>query len=756
MTKRPITFDPVRARTYCRNLPDRRETWKEVAQRCGEGFRKLAGEAVPYKDAAKAIENCEVFPAGRWLWIGGTDWVMKPKNHMAAFNCISFHLDSLEVIRDAFDLCCQGCGIGEVLEDKSIKQLPPVRNKVNVKVLQESLEEIGTNWLEEARLEQTSLMYQQTKGEEKIVIRVGDSREAWADAIFELMKLAVNVLPIPTTNVEIDLSYVRPEGTPIKGFGGIANPVGLPKMYRRIGEILKGALGRQLTDEELALIIDEGAEAVVAGNVRRSAGMKQFSTEAPNYKENLYTQDGEGNFSVDHKRQPLRMSNHTKVFHYRPSHAQILHSVRNQFQTGEGALQYAPAAIARANRDLLDDEQKRMRFINLYENSPTYAAQYLYDLSGLMMYREELDHRMSRYGLNPCAEILGSNFACNLSEVQLVNADPDDIFALEKRFRLAAQMACAMLEFEFPYEKLEISRQYDPIIGVGLTGWFDFCVKAFGEEWLEWCFAGRPKHTKKGWELYDGEIEYLKFFRKVVNETVTEYCKKRGIKRPNRTTTIKPSGTLSQLSGACPGGHPSKAAYFIRRVTFSANDPVALACLRAGYSVVPSQRCTDLRGNLLDDPFDPRVDEWLVEMPVKAEWTNYVESYFDTQEIPALTQFDIAMTLQKWYAEHNVSYTIEYDEDEIEDLSNAIYEEIGNGNYISFAMMERARAGQLKHAFPRLPYEPISKEEFYELSEKIDRNIDFDKELKHAYQEAKEEDKHDVGTTGCDSTGCTL
>ena len=36
------------------------------------------------------------------------------------------------------------------------------------------------------------------------------------------------------------------------------------------------------------------------------------------------------------------------------------------------------------------------------------------------------------------------------------------------------------------------------------------------------------------------------------------------------------------------------------------NDPVALACMDYGYSIVPSQSDKDEQGRLLDDPFDPR------------------------------------------------------------------------------------------------------------------------------------------------------
>ena len=33
--------------------------------------------------------------------------------------------------------------------------------------------------------------------------------------------------------------------------------------------------------------------------------------------------------------------------------------------------------------------------------------------------QDELDHRLGRYGLNPCGEIIGADFHCNLAEVHL-------------------------------------------------------------------------------------------------------------------------------------------------------------------------------------------------------------------------------------------------------------------------------------------------------------------------------------------------
>ncbi|MFM6269794.1 MAG: hypothetical protein ACKPFA_25330, partial [Dolichospermum sp.] len=48
-------------------------------------------------------------------------------------------------------------------------------------------------------------------------------------------------------------------------FGGVANPVKLMDMYKRVSVILNKAIGRQLTSVECCLVIDEAAICVVAG-----------------------------------------------------------------------------------------------------------------------------------------------------------------------------------------------------------------------------------------------------------------------------------------------------------------------------------------------------------------------------------------------------------------------------------------------------------------------------------------------------------
>ena len=77
----------------------------------------------------------------------------------------------------------------------------------------------------------------------------------------------------------VDLSDVRPAGERLNGFGGMANPVKLPELYERCANILNNAIGRRLNSIECCLLIDEAAACVVAGNIRRSAGMRQFDSQ---------------------------------------------------------------------------------------------------------------------------------------------------------------------------------------------------------------------------------------------------------------------------------------------------------------------------------------------------------------------------------------------------------------------------------------------------------------------------------------------
>ena len=742
--------NPVFYRTYSRKTESGRESWHQVAERNLEGLRRLGDlDGAEVSLLRRMQQQQKALPSGRWLWIGGTEWIEQQQNFSGAYNCTSTNLVDWEAFGLMMDLAMMGCGTGAIIEPHLINRLPAVRNQLSIT----GVTDIGATPAGQ-RQEHTS----HSISGNKVAIKVGDTRRGWVDSYQLLLSLCSDERFDATSPIEIsvDLSDVRPVGETLKGFGGMANPVKLKDLYGRVAQILGRAQGRQLTSVECCLLIDEAAVTIVAGNIRRSAGMRQFCAEdnsAAGAKENLWQQDGEGNWSIDPERDALRMANHTRVFHSRPDRATVLEAVNKQFQSGEGAIQFAPEAIARSNADLLSTPELRSEFIDIYcdqgrEQAGRWLTTHHPEISAA-----ELEHRLGRYGLNPCGEILGADFHCNLAEIHLNQIDPADLTGQEEAFTAAGLAVACLLNHRFEVERYRQSRAWDPIVGVSFTGLFDFFVHAFGTPWLKWWEAGRPD-SEAGLSYKAQEAAYLGRWKQIVDTAVWDYCDRHGLRRPNRCTTVQPAGTKSLLTGASPGWHPPKAQRFIRRITFRKNDPVALACMDYGYTIVPSQSDKDEQGRLLDDPFDPRCTEWLVEIPTEVSWANIPGA--DAVEInnfSALAQFDFYMQVQKHYTAHNTSATVEFREHEIEPLADAIHQAIAQGQgYISAALLARFDANA---TFPRLPFEPIDQATYLRMNEEVcaRRRVECFFEALQRYDRGE---LVEAGPAGCDSDKCLL
>ena len=741
--------NPVFYRTYSRKTTTGRESWDQVGQRNLEGLRQL-GQLNQDEIALMQRMQTEkkALPSGRWLWIGGTPWIEQQENFSGAYNCTSTNLIDWEAFGLMMDLAMMGCGTGAIIEPRLIDRLPIVRNPIEVL----GVSDIG---ITPAGQRQETTTHEIVGN--KVSIKVGDTRRGWVDSYQLLLELSSDArFNGELVQVTVDLSDVRPVGETLKGFGGMANPVKLKDLYARVARLLGKAINRRLTSIECCLLIDEAAVTIVAGNIRRSAGMRQFAAndqEASSAKDNLWQQDDEGNWRIDPERDALRMANHTRVYHTRPSKDVLREAVIKQFHSGEGAIQFAPEAIARSNADLLTTPELRKEFIDIYcDQGREEAARWL-SLNHGPIEAAELEHRLSRYGLNPCGEILGADFHCNLAEIHLNQIDPSDEEGQRDAFRAGALSVACLLNHKFEVERYRQSRDWDPIVGVSFTGLFDFFVHAFGTPWLNWWEAGRPD-TEEGQEFKRQEAAFLSRWKTIVNETVWDYCDRQGLRRPNRCTTVQPAGTKSLLTGAAPGWHPPKAQRFIRRITFRKNDPVAMACMDYGYTVVPSQSDKDDQGRLLDDPFDSRCTEWLVEIPTEVSWANLPGAdAVDINAFSAMAQFDFYMQVQSHYTAHNTSATIEFREHEIEPLAEALHQTIERGEgYISAALLARFDANA---TFPRLPFEPIDAATYEQMQlEVVKRRVNtnfFDALKRYDSGELTE-----AGPAGCDSDKCLL
>ena len=738
-------------RTYSRRKEDgTRENFQEAMLRTVNDLAEIGKysqeEYSLVREQALAQHS---FPSGRAFWVAGTEWSKKQENFSGYYNCTSTHIEDLAAFGLLVDLAMQGSGTGAVLEEHIVSKLPPVTRTLCLK----SVGKVG----KVAGLSHTKCIWD----DNSIHIRVGDSRKGWKDAYMALLHQATSVLRDTDCNVYVDLSQVRPSGQKLRGFGGTANPVKLPSLFGKVIDILNGAVGRQLTSVEACLLIDEAATCIVAGNIRRSAGMRQFSemdNEAAVAKLGLYAQDEQGKWRVDPKKEALRMANHTRCYHHKPSYQEVEAAVRMQFESGEGAIQYVPEAIARANADILRDADRKKTFLKAYSDVGghrnyakgvirTYA-----EMDGLQLTERELNHRMDRYGLNPCGEIIGRDFHCNLAEVHLNTIDSSDNEAQEKAFYAAGLQVAALLQHEFAEERYRYSRSIDPIVGVSFTGFFDFMVHAGGFGWLEWMMGGR-KGTRSC-AMYEAlEIEFLQKWRRAARRGVEDYCEKHGIRKPNRITTVQPAGTKSLLTGASSGWHPPKSQRFIRRITLSVKDPLVPTLLEKGFSIIPAQSARDESGNLLDDISDPRVEEVLVEIPTEVSWANIPGcDEFDLADLPVESQYGFYMQVQNYYTDHNTSATIELREDEIETLSKLIYNDTKNDkSYISAALL--ARFDVSGGTFPRLPFEPIDRDTYRRLSA-IQQAVESDQDFLEILNTYDSKDWSIESVAGCTNAAC--
>lgn len=389
--------NPVFFRTYSRRTEaGLRETWEEVCDRTIRGLVEL-GKLNREETALleKMQYSIKSLPSGRWLWVGGTDWIKKPKNFSGGYNCTSTNLVDWKAFGLMMDLAMMGCGTGAIIEPKYINQLPPIRNRLNVTIKGQ----IGfTPKLQRREFTETFI-----EGN-KVTIYVGDSREGWVKSYQTLLELSTDERFTDEVQVSVDISDVRQAGETLKGFGGVANPVKLPGLYQRCAGILNKAVGRQLNSVECCLLIDEAAVTIVAGNIRRSAGIRQFIAEdqlGATAKDNLWQQDSEGNWRIDPDRDALRMANHSRVFHHKPTLEESIEAVRKQYYSGEGAIQWAGEAVARANNDLFTTPELRTEFLQAYDQGKAqeWIKEHYPNIDA-----QELEHRLGRYGLNPCGK----------------------------------------------------------------------------------------------------------------------------------------------------------------------------------------------------------------------------------------------------------------------------------------------------------------------------------------------------------------
>lgn len=328
-------FEVTYLSKYSRWLPEknRREKWNEIIKRVVDyNIGLYSGPREDLREEAELmfdyLYHLRTYPAGRSLWISGTDASYKWGE--ANFNCCFTIIDELEDFCDTFHLLMVGAGVGFRILREDVKKLPRLRTNFTI-------EHTPYNYMNI-----TGMNVENTTSEEDgniLHILVGDSKEGWVDSLRILFKELVN-FESKFTKFIFNYNWVRPKKTRIKTFGGrAAGPAGLEIMFNKLETIIKKSSGsfKPLDCLDIICII---AESVLVGGIRRSALIALGSPEDQEFIDaKLYLVEN------NHRRK----SNNSIVLSETPDKSKIkevLNRVRQSWEPGffnlSGALKRRP------------------------------------------------------------------------------------------------------------------------------------------------------------------------------------------------------------------------------------------------------------------------------------------------------------------------------------------------------------------------------------------------------------------------------
>ena len=171
------------------------------------------------------------------------------------------------------------------------------------------------------------------------------------------------------------------------------------------------------------------------------------------------------------------------------------------------------------------------------------------------------------------------------------------------------------------------------------------------------------------------------------------------IPRSRKTTSIKPSGTVSLLAGATPGIHYPISAHYIRRVRLGTNSPLLPALRAAGYTI---ERAAESPSTLV------------VEFPVSVG-----DDIPSADSLSMWEQLSLAAFLQRHWADNQVSCTVTFDrEREGPHIPAAL-------NYFQYQLKGVSFLPRDSSAYPQMPYEAIDRATYDKRFSAI-RKPDFD------------------------------
>ena len=182
-----------------------------------------------------------------------------------------------------------------------------------------------------------------------------------------------------------------------------------------------------------------------------------------------------------------------------------------------------------------------------------------------------------------------------------------------------------------------------------------------------------------------------------IQELDIHYSDWLAIPRSIKTTSIKPSGTVSLLAGATPGMHYPESRFYIRRLRLAKNSALLPALEKAGYRI--------------EKAFGSEKTTVVVEIPVDVG-----EGIRTVNDLSLWEQLSLAAFIQRHWADNQVSCTVTFDpEKEGDEIAKAL--DFFQYQLKGVSFLPRAETG----AYQQMPYEAISLEQYNQEVERLGR-----------------------------------
>lgn len=292
-------------------------------------------------------------------------------------------------------------------------------------------------------------------------------------------------------------------------------------------------------------------------------------------------------------------------------------------------------------------------------------------------------HRFSSNGIivaNCLEQSLESYEMCCLVETFPTNHETEKEFMRTLKFAYMYAKTVTLGMTHWPSVNRVMMRNRR--IGCSMSGIAQFIAKNGLETLRQWCENGY--NTIQNWDKI-----YSEWF---------------AIPQSIKTTSIKPSGTVSLLAGATPGMHFPQAKYYIRRVRLAKSSDLIGPLVAAGYDVEES--VTDKSAMVVSFPI-------------------YLgEGMKTVSEVTIWEQMCLAAFLQRYWSDNQVSCTVTFNpKTEASQIAPVL-------NYFQYQLKGISFLPNMEtdgpSPYPQMPYETITKEKFEEMQSKIDaKKINF-------------------------------